>query len=276
MDTSVSKLSSPAGRKRRKVIPDRSVASALVRGIKILSCFRIGDRPLGNAEIAMRTDLPKATVSRLTNTLAELGCLHHDDDSGCYELGGALVTLGRVASSNIQLMKLAAPELQRIAERTGLHVGIGGLDRNRMMYFEAYQGPNLVVLNLPVGSRLPVLTTPMGWAYLSMLSDMERERLVGRLMPDEPAERRRIVSAIGAALDQIQANGYCLSTGEWEQQSQGAAAPMMLGNNRYVIAAAGPTQTNRRNWNEIGVELADMAQKILRASGAPPNQDSDR
>ncbi|NIQ10280.1 MAG: helix-turn-helix domain-containing protein, partial [Gammaproteobacteria bacterium] len=56
---------------------DPQVITALARGLSVLRCFRQGDRFLGNQEIAERTGLPKATVSRLTNTLTVLGYLNH-------------------------------------------------------------------------------------------------------------------------------------------------------------------------------------------------------
>jgi hypothetical protein len=52
---------------------DRRFVSALARGLEVLTCFKPGDRFLGNGQIAARTGVPKATVSRLTQTLTALG-----------------------------------------------------------------------------------------------------------------------------------------------------------------------------------------------------------
>src|SRR5204863_7799793 len=59
--------------------------SALGRGLMILRAFDIGEPYLGNAAIAERTGLAKATVSRLTQTLLELGYLLYRADLGKYE-----------------------------------------------------------------------------------------------------------------------------------------------------------------------------------------------
>ena len=56
---------------------ERQVVTALARGLSVLRSFRQGDRFLGNQEIAERTGLAKATVSRLTHTLTVLGYLNH-------------------------------------------------------------------------------------------------------------------------------------------------------------------------------------------------------
>ncbi|MEO1687209.1 MAG: helix-turn-helix domain-containing protein, partial [Pseudomonadota bacterium] len=44
---------------------DLSLASTLMRGLAVLGCFQSGTEALGNAEIARRLDLNRATVSRL-------------------------------------------------------------------------------------------------------------------------------------------------------------------------------------------------------------------
>ena len=56
---------------------DYRINSGLARGLSVLKAFGPDNRPIGNAEIASRVDLPKATVSRLTFTLTELGWTCH-------------------------------------------------------------------------------------------------------------------------------------------------------------------------------------------------------
>ena len=67
--------------------------SALGRGLLILRAFEIGDPPLGNATLAERTGLAKATVSRLTQTLLELGYLQYRGEIGKYELAPSVLGL---------------------------------------------------------------------------------------------------------------------------------------------------------------------------------------
>src|SRR5690606_19946340 len=104
------------------------------------------------------TRLPKPTVSRLTKTLTDLGCLHYEIESGRYELGGTVVALGKVAAANTNVLKILQPEIRKVANRFSIHVGIGAYHGGRMAYLEVAQGPSVVVLNLPEGSRIPTLT----------------------------------------------------------------------------------------------------------------------
>src|SRR5262245_9764394 len=85
---------SAAPRKSAKKRADPRFNTALARGLDILRSFRQGEAYLGNAELAQRTGVPKATVSRLTFTLAELGYLKYLEDIGKYELAPGVLSLG--------------------------------------------------------------------------------------------------------------------------------------------------------------------------------------
>ena len=68
----------PDSAPRRGHHEDPLLNRSLVRGVEILRAFRPGADLLGNGEIAERTGLSRATVSRLTQTLVDTGLLEHD------------------------------------------------------------------------------------------------------------------------------------------------------------------------------------------------------
>src|SRR5690606_28237835 len=51
-----------------RLAKDRKFVWALARGLEILRAFSARPAPLGNSELATITNLPKATISRLTHT----------------------------------------------------------------------------------------------------------------------------------------------------------------------------------------------------------------
>ena len=85
---------------------DRRFVTALARGLEVLSCFRSGEKLLGNQDIAMRCGLPKSTVSRLTATLTALGYLLHVPQEGKYRLGTATLALGSAMLSGLDVRQL--------------------------------------------------------------------------------------------------------------------------------------------------------------------------
>jgi len=72
---------------------DRRFITALARGLELLRCFKPQDRWLAHQELARRTGLPHATVSRLSFTLTSLGYLRHRPASGEYALSPAVLSL---------------------------------------------------------------------------------------------------------------------------------------------------------------------------------------
>ena len=95
---------------------DRQMVRALARGLEVLRCFKPGDRFLGNHEIAVRTGLPKPTISRLTHTLTNLGYLHYSEKFGKYYLGSAVLSLGYSMLANMDIRQIARPAMHDLAE----------------------------------------------------------------------------------------------------------------------------------------------------------------
>lgn len=94
---------------------DRDHVSALARGLRILACFTPDDIVLGNGDISRRTDLPKATVARLTYTLCNLGYLIQLSQAGKYKLGPGILSLGYPLLASMYVRQVARPHMIRLA-----------------------------------------------------------------------------------------------------------------------------------------------------------------
>lgn len=155
---------------------DRSIVTAVSRGLSILSAFSSRDVWLGNSEIAARTRLPKATVSRLTQTLSMLGYLHHSRRRKQYRLGVAVLTLGYAVLGNLDVRKVARPSMQAFADSCNVLVALGARERLDMIHLETcHSNSTMLTLRVDSGSRARVATTAFGRALLAALSNDERE-----------------------------------------------------------------------------------------------------
>src|SRR5512143_1631985 len=108
---------------------DRQSIRALERGLKVLRCFKPGDRFLGNQEIAQRTGLPKPTVTRLTYTLTKLGHLTHVPRLGKYQLAPGALAIGYSTLANMRIRQVARPYMQELANESDIAVALGSRDR---------------------------------------------------------------------------------------------------------------------------------------------------
>src|SRR5262245_21635223 len=144
-------------RKTGRKKADPRFNTALARGLDILRSFRQGEAYLGNADLAQRTGVPKATVSRLTFTLAELGYLKYLEDIGKYELAPGVLSLGFAALANTEIHILARPLLQELARDSGGTVALGTRDGLSMIYIEYARGEAAIYRNVSIGMRIPII-----------------------------------------------------------------------------------------------------------------------
>ncbi|MBC8740360.1 helix-turn-helix domain-containing protein [Paraburkholderia sp. UCT31] len=119
--------------------PGRGVASnrSLERGLELLRAFGPGATLLGNGDLVERTRLPKATVSRLTQTLVAAGYLEHDTGRKAYRLGVPVVGLAHAMGSGSTILQVAAPLIREIAQERHINSGLAAADREEMIYLES-------------------------------------------------------------------------------------------------------------------------------------------
>jgi DNA-binding IclR family transcriptional regulator len=251
---------------------DRQFVMALARGLDVLRVFRADDGPLGNQEIARRTNLPKPTISRLTYTLTQLGYLNYDRRLGVYSLGGGALALGYVALANLDVRRVARPLMQELADACGASVGLGARDRLNMLYVENCEGVNIVALRVAAGSRIPLGNSAMGRAYIAGLPDKERAPLIDQIIRKAPDEKQSIVRAVEKAIRDIEKRGFCLAVGDWRKDINGVGAPLALPNGAglYALNCGGPGYLlkGRDLEEKYGPMLVDVVRKVVAAMGA--------
>ena len=253
---------------------DSQFVGAVARAVAVLNAFRPGDGPLGNAELAERTGLPKPTVSRLTFTLQHCGYLAYDPRHRVYELGTGALALGVLAMSAAHLRRIARPLMQELARSANFNVGLGTRDGQQMVYTDACEGEALIGLRLYAGSRIPVLTTSMGRAWLAGHGPEEAERLIAELRPlHDGAGWKALIAAVGKARREVAAHGYCVSVGDWQRDIHGAAAPIRhpVNGRVFAINLGGPAYSlpEKLLHDDLGPRIARTAAAIERALDPP-------
>ncbi|GFE59758.1 IclR family transcriptional regulator [Geobacter sp. AOG2] len=245
---------------------DRQSVRALERGLEVLRCFKPGDRFLGNQEIAVRTGLPKPTISRLTHTLTRLGYLAYSEKFGKYHLDSAVLALGYSFLVNMDVRRIARPLMQELAEYAQASVALGVQDRLNMLYVEAYRSSATVTLTLDVGSQIPIATTSMGRALLCALPEADRNQLLDQVRLRNEAEWPRIRAGIDQAMKDYAERGFCLSLGDWKRDVHAVAAPLIPsdGSRILIFSCAGAAFQLRRHMleDDIGPRLLNLITNV--------------
>ncbi len=250
---------------------DRNFVTALARGLEVLRAFDSA-KLLGNREIAERTGLPKATVSRLTYTLTRLGYIQHDEQRQAYRLDPRVLAFGFAALSDLGVRDIAHPLMERLARDSGLSCGLGIRDRLSVMYIDVVDGGQAITLRVTVGSRLPLGTSAMGRALLCGLPDAERDHLAGLILEREPDPSRRdtIVDGMRRSADEIARSGFCAAIGEWQVDVAGIGVPLVTPAGAFAFNLGGPIYRvdRERLLSEYAPRLVEIARHVRDRPGA--------
>ena len=245
---------------------DYRINFSLARGLSVLRAFGPGNRPIGNSEISARLNLPKATISRLTFTLTELGYLNHDEETGWYSLGPEVLTLGYDIMSQMEIRDIARPYMQELANYADASVYLGTLSGSELIYIEACRTPSSMAIRLGVGSRIPLFSTGMGRAFMATIPAKEREALIAKISSDYGGDWPKVEADLNRAIDYKNTHGFSLSGGDWiaEANSAGAVICRADGYPVYGINIGGLKSivSTERLEKDLGPRLVKCARQI--------------
>lgn len=160
----------------------------LERIIAILDAVKESGGSISITELALRTAMPKSTVSRLVAGLAEQRYLERTEEG--VTLGLRLFELGARASLPRRLIAAAAPVIRNLWDVTGERVGLWVHQGTDMVSIAAVPG-RLPMLSTRAGTRSPALTTASGKAYLAFCADQRVVDRVSAPLTDDAADHFR-------------------------------------------------------------------------------------
>jgi len=245
-----------------------SGVQSVARAIAILE--ELAGEELGVTELGRRLGVHKATASRLVSTLKERGLVERDPSTDKFRLGVGLIRLAGAAMAGLDLVHLARPVLEDLAETTRETVNLALLDGDSVMHVDQIAGTRSVVSVSWVGRRTPVHCTSNGKVLLAFLDEAERERLLAL-----PMERRTSSTVVDRAelraqLAEVVRRGYAFTVEELEEGLNAVAAPIRGADGGVVaaVSAAGPAfRLRRSDIPRVGRIVMDAAGAISRRMG---------
>jgi len=215
---------------------DRQFSMNLARGMEVLRAFTATTPLLGNGEIAERTGLPKATVSRLTYTLMLLGYLSRDHALQKFRLGPGVLSLGHPLLASMHVRQLAKPVMEALARQTGCTVNLGMRDRGNVIYIDSVRA-DASNQHLPdIGSSRPLLPSAIGRALVLACPPAERTALLNYLKVQDRELFQRFRPAWEADQKLFAAEGFCHSRGDWQKDIHAVAVPLRQANGEPPLA----------------------------------------
>jgi len=214
-----------------------------LRALLILEIMGQQTDPMTAAEIGRRIGLPKQTVHRLCNTLADEGFLVRESDGLRPGRRARLMAGGMLHASTSHIARHQI--LRRLAEKMGETVNFVVPEDEGMSYKDRVETDWPFRVQLPVGSHVPFHCTASGKTFLATLRKAERVRLVHaiRLHPHTP-NTITDPDALLEELARISRQGYALDDEEFVEGMAAIAVAIRDPSGRYLasIGVHGPTQ----------------------------------
>ena len=152
---------------------DPRIITSLQRALDILSLFGAQTPELGITEIAKALDLHKSTASGLVYTLQRNGYIAQNPDNRRYHLGLQLVERAGVLLDQIEIRKIALPELENLRDWSRESVNLAILEENQIIYIERLLSDKSLGFRNHIGKRAWPHSTALGKAILSHLPEAE-------------------------------------------------------------------------------------------------------
>lgn len=220
---------------------------SLERGISILRAFRPGSDLLGNGELAERTGLSRATVSRLTQTLVDCSMLEHDRRQRAYRLAAPVLSLAHAMRSGSPVLQIASPMMRKEAELRKINIGLAVADGSEMLYLESVRYSHKVAWrNVVAGQRVPMELTSLGRAWLAVAPKDTKRSLFDLFEKRRTSTWQALSQDIEEAASSVRGKGFCWAS--WQPQVVALATPIVVVDhpiyvlNMSVTAAIDPAE----------------------------------
>lgn len=247
---------------------DQRFSTTLAHGLQLLCSFRVGEVALGNRQFADRTGLSKATVSRLTYTLAELGFLKLDLELRKYRLGAAALSVSYPLLAALRIRQAARPLMRELANASKGSVSLGMRDRTQMVYVETSRGHHALTFRPDIGASLPIVQSAMGRAWAAQASAIEASALQAQIRSVDPAGWATFGARFRRSVRGFRAHGFCVSLGDWRSEVHAVAVPLRVpveGETLVFNCGVTALQLGRRSIeDDIGPRLVAMTRAVER------------
>lgn len=243
---------------------------SLARAFNILEILADYPRGLTLTELARLVELSKSTVHRFLVSLGDSGYVYKESSSGKYRLTLRMFEVGGKAVHSLNILEIARPLLDHLAEVTGETIHLVLHDGVNVVYIYKY---NIVAAAINIGSEtetcFPIYCTGVGKAILAHLppeeiADIWKNSNIVRYTENTITDYDDML----AELARIRRYNYAQDNEEHERYISCIAAPVFdySGRPRYALSITAPTvrisETRRQEFirlvQKVSMEISSL------------------
>lgn len=243
------------------------------RMMEVLGQLERRDGGLTIRDLVSQLHLPRTTIYRILNTL-QMHDVVHRDDHGAYHLGRRLLGLAShvaTGASEVDLVAVAQPHLDRLAHDLGEGVKLSVLDKDAVLVLAAAQGKREYALTVAPGQRMEPHAGAASKLLLSYLPEPDLDSYLGRPMAAFTSKTTTDPRRLKTELARLRRQGWSQDKGETVLSIHAFAAPVFDTRGEMVAALSVPflAGTEARRTEDIRVAAIATAKALTAAIPGP-------
>ncbi len=239
---------------------------AIDRAGRLLTLVLEADAGLTIGALSALAELPKSTTSRLIRSLEHQGLVRRDAVDGTVLAGPAIVAFARRVNRDTDLVGLARPLLEDLAETTGETANLAVATSRGVEQLDQVEGRYILGQSTWLGRVVPLHSSAVGKCFLAFegatLPSGDLERLTPRTICDR--------DALQSELARVRERGWAVTVDEIEPGLTALGAPVLDADGRAIagLSVSGPTiRLEPARHTEIGSMLARAAGDLAHQLG---------
>ena len=212
-------------------------------------------------DLVSQLHLPRTTIYRILNTL-QLHDVVHRDGNGAYHLGRRLLGLAShvaTGASEVDLVAVAQPHLDKLAHDVGEGVKLSVVDKNSILVLAAAQGKREYALTVAPGQRADAHAGAAGKLLLSYMAETDLAGYISKPLTPYTAKTTTDPRRLRAELARLRRQGWSQDKGETVLSIHAFAAPVFDTRGEMVAALSVPFLAGTEASRMEDIRLATIA-----------------
>ncbi len=238
---------------------------SLKRGLDLLNCFDEQNKYLTAQQLASRLDVPLSTVYRYLEILTEQQFLHKNPTSRLYNLGTAIHRLVHLVGSDLPVVSLAMPYMEKLARQTNETIFLTVLVNYRSVCIKKIESNRRVKLTIDEGSHQLLHAGASSRILLAYQEEhFFRQWLSAEDMPRYTDNTICDENSMVKELEHTRNQGFAVSDGETDEGAMAVAAPVFDATGKLMagLSLAGPSERIKSLLPELTRVLVEATNQI--------------
>jgi len=240
------------------------------RALLILKYLAETPEEIGVRDMSRVLGYSPPVTQKIFNTLKVHGFIRQNDKTDRYSLGPTALRVGMAMLSQLSVVRVARPFLDRLTEETGETTFLAIREGLAAIYVDKEVTSNPIRMDAEVGVSRPLNCTAVGKVFLAFDNgDLLTEAAEAGVFTKFTSNSIIDVMELKSIIDRIRETGYAIDYREYHPEAICVAAPI-FGANRKVVAAVTTSGVGTRmesRIDQIAEWVIDAAAQISRNLG---------